>query len=250
MNAVVSTNGGASAIADETFVAPAGFSDPLDFIRRRSSLEIHRMDDVDTILVSKLACGFDRDSIEGLTLLLGKISEGHLPNLKYLVFDFAHCDEAPAVAADGFDELASATARLILDAPVISLAWARTYLNGADLDFALSCSMIVADRHARFCFEADFASAIGVYGSLAQKLGFVKAERLMENGEILTAEQMLELCLVKHIVENGEGLEGAESYVRQCGRRHNASYSMFRAQRISAPPVRRQVPAPSASRRV
>lgn len=250
MNAVVSTNGGASVAADETFVGPAGVSDPLDFIRQHSSLEIHRMDEVDTILVSKIACGFDRDSIEGLTSLLARISEGRLPSLKYLVFDFAHCDESPAVAAEGFDELASATARLILDAPVISIAWARTYLNGADLDFALSCSMIVADRHARFCFEADLASAIGVYGSLAQKIGFVKAERLMENGEVLTAEQMQELCLVKHIVENGQGLDGAESYVRQCARRYNASYSMFRAQRISAPPVRRHVPAPSASRRV
>jgi hypothetical protein len=249
MNAVVSKNDITSAVAAETYVSPSDFSDPLDFIRQRSSLEIHRMDELDTILVSKLGCGFDRNSIDGLTLLLRKISEGHLPGLKYLVFDFAHCDDSTAVAAEGFDELASATARLILDAPVISIAWARTYLNGADLDFALSCSMMVADRYARFSFEADLASAVGVYGALAQKLGFVKAERLMENGEILTAEQMHDLCLVKHIVENGEGLLGAESYVRQCGRRYNASYSMFRAQRISAPPVRRVETTTAASRR-
>ncbi|MBY6239646.1 enoyl-CoA hydratase-related protein [Methylosinus sp. Sm6] len=250
MNAVVSKIDMSTVVADETYVSPAVLPDELGFVSQRRALTLHRFDDLDTLLLSKLEPGFDGDSIEGLSLLLEHISTDRLRGLKYLVYDFAHRSDCEPAAADGFDDLASANARLILDAPVISIAWARSYLKGVDLDFALSCSMIVADRDARFCFEADLTSAVGVYGALAQKLGFMKAERLMENGEVLTAVQMQELGLVKHIVESDQGVGGAASYVRQCGRRHNASYSMFRAQRITAPPVRRQSAAASASRRV
>lgn len=249
MNTVVSQIDVKSVVAAEALASTQAYSDPLDFLEAQTSLKIHRLDDLDTLLVSKLGAGFDQDCVDGLRKLLRKISDGGLPGLKYLVFDFAHRDEGPATAADGFDDLASANAQLILDAPVISIAWARSYLAGSDLDFALSCSMMVADRNASFSFDADLTSAVGVYGSLAQKLGFVKAERLMENGEVLDAEQMQELCLVKHIVESGEGIGGAEHYVRQCGRRYNASYSMFRAQRITMPPVRRQSLGAAASRR-
>jgi enoyl-CoA hydratase/carnithine racemase len=249
MNAVVSKIDMSTVVADETFVSPAVWTPALDCVSRRRALELHRFDDLDTLLVSKLEAGFDSDSVEGLSLLLEQVSSDRLQGLKYLVYDFAHRDDGEPAAAEGFDDLASANARLILDAPVISIAWARSYLKGVDLDFALSCSVIVADRDARFSFEADLTSAVGIYGALAQKLGFVKAERLMESGEALTAIEMQELGLVKQIVENGQGFGGAESYVRQCGRRHNASYSMFRAQRITAPPVRRQRLAAASSRR-
>ncbi|PWB83971.1 MAG: enoyl-CoA hydratase [Methylocystaceae bacterium] len=238
-----------SAVYTEALVDAPSYIGPLDFWKAHDGLKIHRMDDLDTLLISKLSPGFDRECVDNLSLLLRKVSEGGLPRLKYLVFDFAHQGEQVAEAADGFDELASANARLILDAPVISIAWARSYLADADLDFALSCSMMVADRSARFNFDADLTSAVGVYGALAQKLGFVKAERLMEGGEILTAEQMHELRLVKHIIEKDEGIGGAESYVRQCGRRYNASYSMFRAQRISVPPIRRPILNSAVGRR-
>jgi enoyl-CoA hydratase/carnithine racemase len=249
MNAVVSKIDMSTVVADETYVSPADWADDLDFVSRRRALRLHRFDDLDTLLVSKLEAGFDSDSVDGLSLLLEHVSADRLRGLKYLVYDFAHRGDGEPVAADGFDDLASANARLILDAPVISIAWARSYLKGVDLDFALSCSVIVADRDARFSFEADLTSAVGIYGALSQKLGFVKAERLMENGESLTAIEMQELGLVKHIVESGQGFGAAESYVRQHGRRHNASYSMFRAQRITAPPVRRQRLVSASSRR-
>jgi enoyl-CoA hydratase/carnithine racemase len=249
MNAVVSKIGVESLACGEALVSDEAASGRLDLLGELTSLKIHRLDHLDTLLVSKLTSGFDRTCVDGLNGLLSEISEGRLPSLKYLVFDFGHRDRGPAPAAEGFDDLASANARLILDAPVISIAWARSHLSGSDLDFALSCSMMVADHSASFSFDADLDTAIGVYGALAQKLGFVKAERLLEAGAELGAEQMQELGLIKHIVENEEGIEGAESYVRQCGRRYNASYSMFRAQRITAPPVRRHSVAAAASRR-
>lgn len=240
MCAYISKNDIVSDISTDIVVDSSSCADPLEFFRGCNVLQISRLSGLDTLLASKLSPGFDRGCVDNLKSLLSWVSDGRLPGLKYLVFDFAHQSEQVSGAAEGFDELASANARLILEAPVISIAWARSYLAGADLDFALSCSMMVADRSARFSFDADLVNSVGVYGALAQKIGFVKAERLMERGETLGAEQMLELGLVKHILEKEEGIGGAESYVRQCGRRYNASYSMFRAQRISVPPVRRE----------
>lgn len=230
-----------ATFVSSAFHAANPLSNPLDFLETQNSLTPRRLDDVSALVVSKLSAGFDRSCVDTLTLLLRRIAEGKLTGLKYLVFDFAHqAAEGAAEAAEGFEDLASANAQLILDAPVISIAWARSYMADSDLDFALSCSMMVAERGARFSFDADPAASIGVYGSLAQKIGFVKTERLMESGEVLTADDLRDLFLVKEVVENVDGMAGIERYVKQCGRRYNASYGIFRAQRITMPPFVRQ----------
>ena len=135
--------------------------------------------------------------------------------------------------SEAFGKLITANAELILNAPVISIAWARSDLRGADLEFAMSCSTIVAQRGARFCFDEGSADSFELYNALAQKIGFAKAERLMENEEVLSAEEMEELFLVKQVVEYDDGRSGIERYVERLGRRYNASCGIFRAQRLS-----------------
>lgn len=55
----------------------------------------------------------------------------------------------------------------------------------------------------------------------------------MENEEVLSAEEMEELFLVKQVVEYDDGRSGIERYVERLGRRYNASCGIFRAQRLS-----------------
>lgn len=227
-------------------------SNAASFPEAQSSLTLHPLEKLDALVARKLRRGFARDCVDKLAELLRRIGhgEGDLSRLKYLVFDFAHQGEGRAEAADGYEELASANAELILHAPVISIAWARGFMVGADLDFALSSSMIIAERGARFSFEIDPSASIGVYGSLAQKIGFVKAERLMEKGVVLGAEEMCDLLLAKQVADQEPGLEGVERYVDKSSRRYNASYSLFRAQRIATPPASRQWGvAPATERR-
>ncbi len=219
----------------------ADFSrDSLDLLSARKSLELRRFDELDTLVVSKLRPGFDRDCVDNLSLLLRGIASGKPSQLKYLVFDFVHRGGDQSHAADGFDDLISATNELILSAPVITIAWARSFMSGADLDFALACSGMVAEHEARFSFETDIASSIGLYSSLARKIGWVKTERLMDHGSVLDADEMEALLLTKKVANEKAGLACIEQYVGQCRRRYNASYNICRAQRITMPPVIRR----------
>jgi enoyl-CoA hydratase/carnithine racemase len=197
-----------------------------------SSLNWQRL--ADTLIVSKRRPGFDRDAVRSLTALLEAITSGEVAGLKYLVFNFCHESGNGAVEqAAGFEALVAANAELILSAPVISIAWVPSDMRGADLEFAMSCSSIAALGDARFYFDESSTDSFGLYNALSRKIGFVKAERLFENERALNAREMDELLLAKHISDVDEGLSGIETYVGRLTRRYNASYGIFRAQRMS-----------------
>lgn len=202
---------------------------------RSDGLDVRRLDDLDTVVVTKSVAGFDAAAIEGVRQILRDARGGHLAPLKFLVFDFAHDTGEDGDAVDGFDAVIIEIANLILAAPIVAVANVRSGVGGADLEFALACSMLIGEEGAQFSFAADPIVAIGTYGFLAQKIGFVRAERLMEGGEILDAAQMQEQLLLKAIAPKGAGLEGVKAYLRKAMRRHNASYGIYRAQRIASP---------------
>jgi enoyl-CoA hydratase/carnithine racemase len=214
---------------------------PFDLGWERNALSAHWLQPLDALIITKCCAGFDKGVVEELRNLLTTIARGGVIGLKYLVFDFAHpAENGIAEGAEGFEELVAANAELILDAPVISIAWARSLMAGADLDFALYCSAMVAETPARFSFEGDPNALFGLYAALARRIGFVKAERLIDRGDALSATEMLDLCLVKEVVEPEDGFSAFEHYIARCGRRYNASYAVFRAQRIAMPPMRRK----------
>jgi enoyl-CoA hydratase/carnithine racemase len=136
-----------------------------------------------------------------------------------------------ASGAAGFDDLVAANAVLILRAPVITIAWVRSLMAGADFEFASQSSMLVAEKDALFSFDGEPVGLIGLYSSLARKIGFVKAQRLIEQGAVLGAQEMRNLLLARDVVEPQHGTAAIGGYVRQCGRRYDAAYSIFRAQR-------------------
>ena len=203
----------------------------------RNSLTPHWLEPLGALIITKACTGFDRECIDDLKGLLRAIASGKLTELKYLVFDFAHRRKSETEAAEGFEDLLEANAALILDAPVITVAWARSFMAEADLDFALYCSMLVAEQDAHFSFDADPASLFRLYAALARKIGFVKTERLIENCKVLDADDMRNLYLVKEVVEPQEGVAAIECYIRQCMPRYNAAYAIFRAQRMAMPPI-------------
>ncbi|MGA8170231.1 MAG: enoyl-CoA hydratase [Methylocystis sp.] len=197
----------------------------------RNLLEVSRLEGDEVLVVAKSRPGFDDGCVEELTRLLNAISRGRITCPKYVVFDFAHRRQGDANGAIGFQQLVAANSELILDVPVITVAWARSFMAGADFEFASSCAMLVAERDALFSFDGDPARLFGLYASLARKIGLVKTQRLMETGAVLGAEDMRNLNLVKDVVEPRQGLPPIDDYMRRCGRHYNAAYSIFRAQR-------------------
>ena len=195
------------------------------------SLELNRLEGGDVLVVGKLHPGFDDECVDDLTRLLSAISAGRTARPKYLVFDFAHRRGDEASGSAGFHDLVAANSELILEAPVITVAWVRSFMAGADFEFACHCAMLVAEKDALFSFDGDPNGLFGLYASLARKIGLVKTQGLMETGAVLGAEEMHNLMLAKDVVEPRRGLAAIGDYMRQCGRRHNAAYSIFRAQR-------------------
>jgi enoyl-CoA hydratase/carnithine racemase len=198
-------------------------------------LALQRLDDLDTVILTKTATGFDAAAIAELRERIRDAAAGRLGRLKFLVVDFAHSGYAGPANSDEFDALITEAANLILSAPIVLVANARGPMAGADIEFALACSMLVGEAGVEFSFAEDPIVSMETYGFLAQKLGFVRAERLMESGEVLTAEQMHELLLLKDVIDDDEGLRG---FLAKTGRRHNACYGIYRAHRMASP-VRR-----------
>lgn len=225
---------------EETPRPGAGSLTRSDKPRAPSSLTKFWLRPLETLVVSKSRAGFDRACVDDLSALVEAIACGELGGLKFLVFDFAHGPADSSSAADGFENLVAANAELILDTPVITVAWASGLMRGADLDFALHCSALVAQREARFSFAGDPFALFGLYAALGRKIGFVKAERLIESNEMLTADEMRDLLIVKDVVETQNRVTAIESYVAQFGRRYNASHAIFRAQRLAMPLIDRR----------
>jgi enoyl-CoA hydratase/carnithine racemase len=192
-----------------------------------------RFPDLDALVLTKTTAGFDVQQIERFREIVRSAASGQIEPIKFLVIDFAHAGEAAADGCQAFDALVSEAANLILQAPIVLVANARGPMAGADLEFALACSMLIGEADAAFSFEADPIVSIGTYVFLAQKIGFVRAERLMEAGESLLAQQMHDLLLLKDVGEPGSGLESIVGFLRRTARRHNSCCGIYRAHRMT-----------------
>jgi len=202
----------------------------------------------DALVVSKARGGFDGPAVDAITGLLRDIEEGKHPSLKFLVFDFSEGIAEATQAPDGFTNMVATNAELIVDTPVITIAWARTAMNGLDFDFAMNCSALVAESEARFSFAGEPFDLFGLYAALGRRIGFAKAERLIASERTLSAAEAKELMLVKDVVPAEPGFEGISAYLVQFERRYNASHAIFRAQRMAEPPIDRR-PVDATGRR-
>ncbi|MGA9601711.1 MAG: enoyl-CoA hydratase, partial [Methylocystis sp.] len=171
--------------------------------------------------------------MQTLDKILGEIEAGRLGELKFVVFDFAHAAGLADPYGKGVEKLMDRLVDLVVASPVITVAWARGPMQGADLEFALRCSALIADPAAQFSFDCEPERIAGLYAALTRRLGLVRAERLLEAGERLDATTMRELCLVKELVDTHDGLAAIETYLLCYARRYNGNLAILRAQRMA-----------------
>ncbi len=184
------------------------------------------------LVISKHFAGLSAEWVEQARDVVKTAVEGGFGEIKFLVFDLAAEAGANAPRADDAQLLLADIANLILRAPIVTVAYARNTIGGVDLELALACSMLICDENARFSFAADPVEAVATYALLAQKIGFVRAERLMEHEDVLSPGQMRDMLLLKDVTSGAGGLE---AFLRRAHRRHNSSAAMYRAQRIATP---------------
>jgi hypothetical protein len=187
----------------------------------------------DALVICKDFAGLTAEWVEEARQTLKGAVEGAFGDIKFLVFDLAMRPGAEAPRSEDARRLLGEIANLILAAPIVTIAHARGVIGGADLELALACNMLICDENARFSFAADPVEAVATYVLLAQKIGFVRAERLMEHEDVLTPGQMRELLLLKDTTVSSP--EGLEAFLARAHRRHNSAAAMYRAQRIATP---------------
>ena len=200
---------------------------------RRQTLFLSRLTNINTVVLRKISPGFPDICVRSLDKLFSEIEAGRLGELKFVVFDFAHASSLAEAYGKGVERLMARLRDLVVASPVITVTWARGPMHGADLEFALRCSALLADPAAKFSFDCEPERIGSLYAVLTRRLGLVRAERLLEAGDTLDAPTMRELCLVKDVVDAHDGLAAIETYLLCYARRYNGNLAILRAQRMA-----------------
>ena len=196
-------------------------------------IEIRSFADLELIVVAKRTAEFGSGQVDVLTRLVRDVASGQVGPCKFLTFDLSATSAERRGPAPGFEGFLEELSNLLFQVPVLSIGWVRGFASGADLDLALSCSMLVGEEGARFGFDIDPVDSLRSYSLLAHKLGFVRAERLIDDGSVVGAEAAHELMLVHSVVPARDGVEGIRGFAKARTRRHNSSCGLYRAQRIA-----------------
>jgi len=196
-------------------------------------LFLSRLKNINAVVVRKISPGFPEICVRTLEKIFSEIEAGRLGELKFVVFDFAHAGDPAEPSGKEFERLTDRLTNLVVASPVITVAWTRGTMQGADLEFALRCSALLADPAAKFSFDCAPERIGNLYAVLTRRLGLVRTERLLESGDTLDATTMRDLCLVKDLVDTHDGLAAIETYLMYYARRYNGNLAILRAQRMA-----------------
>lgn len=125
-----------------------------------------------------------------------------------------------------------------LDLPMLTIGLVQGAALGGGFEALLSFDHIIAERDATFGLpEIMFGlfPGMGAHAILSRKLGSAIADRLILSNRTYTAEEMYELGIVHHLVENGNGLAACEDFIRKSERRHPGLVNARRAMRVTNP---------------
>ncbi|MDH3797234.1 MAG: enoyl-CoA hydratase/isomerase family protein [Desulfobacterales bacterium] len=123
------------------------------------------------------------------------------------------------------------TQRIILKLGKPLIAAIRGYAVGGGLEFALSCDIRIAARDAKFGFpETGVGLTITSAGTklISQLVGLGKAKELVFTGEIIDAQQALQIGLVNQVVSDAQLLEAALNMCERIGRNSPLSLKLSR----------------------
>jgi DSF synthase len=105
---------------------------------------------------------------------------------------------------------------------------------GGGFEAALSSDVIVAERSARFGFPEilfNLFPGMGAYSFLYRRVGEKRGEEILTSGRIYSAEQMRDLGVIDHVVDDGQGEAEVAALIKQRSRMRNGLYGIAAARR-------------------
>lgn len=109
---------------------------------------------------------------------------------------------------------------------------------GGGFEAALCCHTIIIEEHAGMGFPEvlfDLFPGMGAYTFLCRRVPEIVAERMMLDGRVYAANELLALGIVDMVVPKGRGLQTAHEMVRRHQRIGNALRSMNAVRQACAP---------------
>ena len=100
---------------------------------------------------------------------------------------------------------------------------------GGGFEAALCCHTIIAEEGTGMGFPEvlfDLFPGMGAYTFLSRRVSPVQAERMMLNGRVYSAEELLDMGVVDLVVPRGEGRQAARDLVRKQQRIGNSLRAM------------------------
>ena len=103
---------------------------------------------------------------------------------------------------------------------------------GGGFEAALSCNVIIAERSATFGFpETLFGMfpGMGAYSLLARRIAPAMAKRLIESGNVYTADELYERGVIDRVAADGEGARAVHDLIRELRNRITGFRGLERA---------------------
>ena len=125
--------------------------------------------------------------------------------------------------------------------PLTTVALVQGDALGGGFEAALSCSVMIAERGARFGFPEvlfNLFPGMGAYSFLARRIGAARAEQIIMSGSVYAAEELHALGVIDMLVDDGKGEAAVHTYVEKHQRRPNSYASIYLARQVYHPVTR------------
>jgi DSF synthase len=124
------------------------------------------------------------------------------------------------------------------DQPLTTITLVQGDALGGGFEAAVSSNVVISERSAKYGLPEvlfNLIPGMGAYSFLVRRTSPDTAERIIMSGELLSAQDMLDLKLVDRVVDDGAGEQAVLQFMREHRRRSNAHAAMGRVRRCIQP---------------
>lgn len=120
------------------------------------------------------------------------------------------------------------------DQGIVTIALMQGDALGGGLEAALSCDLLIAERHAKFGLPEvlfNLFPGMGAYTFLSRRIGRARTEEMIMSGKLYSADEMLALGAIDMVVDQGQGEMAVREFVIRNRSRFTARSAMCKIRR-------------------
>jgi DSF synthase len=130
------------------------------------------------------------------------------------------------------------------NSPLATITLLQGDALGGGFEAALTSDIIIAERRCQMGFPEilfNLFPGMGAYSLVARKVSQKFAEKIILSGKMYSAEELYEAGLIDILVEDGEGVEATNDYIKKQDRRSNGFLAVQKARHRFNPVTREEL---------